>query len=55
MLASFNEIISSYNTMTKGKPLIEGQTIGINYGEFIEILFRVAAKSIYFIYREEFT
>jgi len=48
LLVNFNEIITSYNSMIKGKPLQEGKPIGINYQEFIEIIFRVAAKSMFF-------
>ena len=47
LLTNFNEIITSYNNMTKGKPIIDGLPIGINYQEFLEILFKVAAKSIF--------
>ena len=45
LLVKFNEIILWYNSMLKGK----AQLSGVNYQEFIEIVFRIAAKSREFL------
>lgn len=45
LLTNFTEIITSYNNMIKSKQMTDTGPIGVNYHEFIEILFRIAGRS----------